>query len=519
MNKSSLQIESKSKASLIGLSLGIALGIACTYPDTFWAPVLVLFVLTSLWAILENNKSTSLLFYVMGIGFHSSAMWWLMPTVSRFGGFPMWIAFFILALHTLSASLQFLFTSFLTRYLKKYVRLSNAFMISWMLFELLFPRLFPWGLGNFFVSWTEFTALSEVIGERGLSFLVLLISLLAYKSIHGALKNTYKSALWLGVSVCLTYFCGRALNQNLSEQISISEKGSALLIQGNLSTKVKGDMSYLSANLDTYRDLTRLEIEKNPEVDFIVWPETVFNTWSPFMLNGSYVDERFDPYPTFTKPLIYGALGYNKYGPGEKDVNLYNSAFLRSDRGEIAGAYAKRVLMPFGEYVPFSETFPFLLDIVQLGGAFSVGPVSEPMQLEQGKVGVLICYEDLVSDLAREYNKKGANLLLNVTNDAWYGDSPASRQHDLLARFRALETRTYLLRSTNTGFTSVIDPFGRVVASLDQFTEGVLKADFYYINHGEGTIYSRYGAVIVYVLIFLVAVHGLLTGRRGVRGG
>ncbi len=483
------------------------LGISCTYPDTFWAPLFVFGVCIALWDIIIGIRRKLLIFYFIGIGFHASSMWWLMPTVSRFGGFPMWIAFFILVLYCLSSSLQFFFLAYFHRYLVRYFKTVNSFIVSWMLFEVFFPRLFPWGVGNFFIRWRELTAYSELVGERGVSLIVLVLSYLFYRFCQNFKVRNLKGLLVFPFVAIGVFICGNLLNKRVDTQLLENGVGTALLVQGNLSTKVKGDMSYLSANLETYQDLS-----KEAEEDFIVWPETVFSTWSPFKESGEYLDIRFDPTPEFSKPLIYGSLGYDKYGPGEKDVKFYNAAFLRKADATLGGAYAKRVLMPFGEYVPFSDIFPFLKDIVPIGEGFTVGPIIEPMKLGDARIGMLICYEDLVSDLAREYNRKGANVLLNITNDAWYGDSPASRQHDLLARFRAVETRTYLLRSTNTGFTSVIDPFGKIIGSLPSFVEDTLKAQFTYSS--RVTFYSTYGHLPIYGLLVLLLVFGFRVSKR-----
>jgi len=141
--------------------------------------------------------------------------------------------------------------------------------------------------------------------------------------------------------------------------------------------------------------------------------------------------------------------------------------------------------MPFGEYTPFSSIFPWLKEINSTAGDFTPGDGVKVFDIKDNtnsgnedlKVSPLICYEDMLPSLARGSVRSGANLLVNLTNDAWFGNSLAPYQHHMIAAFRAIENRRFLVRSTNTGFTSVINPLGQPIEQLPIFSEGVISTD------------------------------------------
>ena len=138
--------------------------------------------------------------------------------------------------------------------------------------------------------------------------------------------------------------------------------------------------------------------------------------------------------------------------------------------------------MPFGEYMPFSDYFPWLLELNPNVGGFKAGAEAEVFQfpqLNQGAslgVAPLICYEDVIPGPGAEATRAGAEVLVNLTNDAWFGDSIAPNQHHLIASFRAIENRRYLLRSTNTGLTAIVDPFGKTIGQVPKFSEDILSS-------------------------------------------
>ena len=180
-----------------------------------------------------------------------------------------------------------------------------------------------------------------------------------------------------------------------------------------------------------------------------------------------------------------GALTY------EKKKKLYNSALTIYKDGTVPNPYHKQILMPFGEYTPFANTLPFLKALNPTAGEFVAGKEVKVFNINNSNkllVSPLICYEDIIPYLARRATQTGANLLVNITNDAWFGNTIAPHQHHMIASFRAIENNRYLLRSTNTGLSAVVDPLGRTIAQIPVFSEGTLKTTVRLIN--QNTIYS-----------------------------
>jgi apolipoprotein N-acyltransferase len=170
--------------------------------------------------------------------------------------------------------------------------------------------------------------------------------------------------------------------------------------------------------------------------------------------------------------------------------------------------------MPFGEYTPFGSVIPWLRDINATAGQFTPGkapsvltfPLSDGTQV---RVAPLICYEDIVPLLAREATVNGAHVLVNQTNDAWFGDTVAPYQHHMIASFRAIENRRYLLRSTNTGVTAVVDPLGRTLASLLPYTESVLPMEISLLDI-EST-WTSFPIYVVWLTLAGVTVFGTIS--------
>lgn len=477
-------------------------------------------------------------------------MWWIAPTISRFGGFHGVAAFFLLLLYSALGALQFYLSGrlsglivssrFCLDKLTSQHFLPWVFILIWMLLEILFPRLFPWGLGDFFISWKYFSSLSELIGSRGCSLLVLLMGLSVFRVYQNSIsrsqiQNTYEyipasssSSLFVTIIIFLSSVFGIGIylhNRSVYEDQK-EENFRALVVQGNLDIYKKGNLSFFEANISTYQSLTEnglIALDGSGKLPhLIIWPETVMNKWTPSFVN-LYPDSSFDPFPGLSFPLLYGSLAYDlKEGEPESAARFYNAALLRDSQGELLSFYGKRILMPFGEYVPFSEIFPWMKKLVPIGGSFSVGPVTEPLLVPLSesslgggnnsnlKVGVLICYEDLSAELSRKYARSGAQVLVNLTNDAWYGDSPAPFQHDLLARFRAIETRKHLIRATNTGLTSHISPSGEILKSLPLFEPASETFEFkantrltWYAVLGDLPLYSFLGLLSMFLFFKL----------------
>ncbi|MGH7888918.1 MAG: apolipoprotein N-acyltransferase, partial [Thermodesulfobacteriota bacterium] len=233
--------------------------------------------------------------------------------------------------------------------------------------------------------------------------------------------------------------------------------------------------------------------------DLIIWPETAIQAWIP-VSSRFLVDKGEIVVPQIKGTyFLVGGLSYkiNKTDKDEitdRDIERFNTAFLTDSQGRILGKYNKIMLLLFGEHLPFASYFPSLKEISPASGDFTPGNELNILEIkEKGiKIAPLICYEDIIPSFSRKFVEKGANLIVNITNDAWFGRSTAPYQHLLISIPRAVETRRYLIRATNTGVSAVVDPLGRVVAQTEIFNQATLETEVGIMN-GDKTLYTRIG--------------------------
>jgi apolipoprotein N-acyltransferase len=210
--------------------------------------------------------------------------------------------------------------------------------------------------------------------------------------------------------------------------------------------------------------------------------------------------------------LIFGTISFTGR-PNSPGAKVFNTTFLIDADGRVRGRYHKQVLLAFGEYIPFEPILSKIPGMPPIGG-IARGAGSVTLDLTGGvQVAPLICYEDIMPELARRFvNERGANLLVNFTNDAWFGNTIAPWQHARLSQWRAIETRRNLVRVTNTGATTIVSPKGEMLDALPVFSSGVLAAKVE-IMEGE-TLYVKYGDWFGWSVSGLALAVVLLSWRR-----
>lgn len=217
----------------------------------------------------------------------------------------------------------------------------------------------------------------------------------------------------------------------------------------------------------------------------------------------------------FHKPVLFGALLYEMDGRTGRRL-LFNSALLVDARGRVMGRYDKNYLLMFGEYIPLGDKFPFLYDWIPEAGRFEAGTTVETFDLNGIQIGVMICYEDILPRFTRRLATKKTHLLVNVTNDAWFGKTSEPYHHLALATMRSIETRRSMVRSTNTGVSAFIDPAGRIRKQTDLDNAEVLVDDVPLMDLDP--VYIRIGDVFLtanFVGLILIFIGGHLTKRFG----
>jgi apolipoprotein N-acyltransferase len=222
---------------------------------------------------------------------------------------------------------------------------------------------------------------------------------------------------------------------------------------------------------------------------------------------------------------IYLLFGSDDYVPFDEESGgylAYNGAKMITPEGNVTLRYHKNILVPFGEYIPEKELFFFASALTEGVSDFSPGEEVVVADVGAGSLGVFICYEAIYGELIREFVLEGAELLVNITNDAWFGRSSAPHQHLNMVVARAAETRRYLVRSANTGISAIVDPYGRVLKTSDLFVQDLVSGMISFRD--EQTPFVRFGNVIgrasaavtfLFALFAVVYVTFLLTSTVG----
>jgi apolipoprotein N-acyltransferase len=277
----------------------------------------------------------------------------------------------------------------------------------------------------------------------------------------------------------------------------------AVLVQTNIPVQTEYPADWMERNravLDQLDGITAAAAQAGPRPALVVWPETP----APFYFHQ---DPRFRARMMVLAQgargnLVVGVVDYRRDPAGREAP--YNSAVVLTPGGGVVAQYDKIHLVPFGEYVPARRLLWFARKLTAEVGDFAPGDAPTVARTESGPVGVFICYEAIFPALVREFTARGAEVLVNISNDGWFGRSAAPEQHLWMARMRAIENGRWLLRATNNGITCVIDPQGRVRARLSTDVRATLDAQFAF-RRGE-TPYVRYGDWMAWLsVVFVVA--------------
>ena len=442
------------------------------------------------WAFAHAKNLRAAVFYGWLAGFiaHVVGFHWLVYTINVFGGFPYSISTVVFLFYAALQGLQMAIFAFLVRGIG-FGPWQIFPALFWVSIEFLFPLLFPWHLANSQSAFSWFIQTADLAGPYGASFLLMWFNAIVAGVLFKMAPDS--KVRWMPATVCtaciiasLIYGWVR-LNQ-VTAQMNTAAKLTVAGVQGNIGVGMKWDPKQMNVNLDAHIKLTR-EISG---VQLILWPESTIEEWLPE--NLSALPAQFvESLRLKNAYFIFGARSY-RGGPKGPDPKAFNTAFLTDPRGVVLARYHKQILLAFGEYIPFSGLLGLLPGVPSIEG-FTAGDGPRTLDLPGGeKIAPLICYEDLMPEISRSFvREKKANLLVNLTNDAWYGRTVAPWQHARLAQWRAIETRRSLVRVTNTGVTSFINAKGEIAEALPIFTPAVLKTQAEILE--EETFYVHFG--------------------------
>ncbi|MCX8045181.1 MAG: apolipoprotein N-acyltransferase [Desulfobacterota bacterium] len=440
-------------------------------------------------------RSGLLLGWLAGFIFHLGLIYWVVVSMTVYGGLPWYGAVPVLLL----------FSAFLGLFTAVPISLCCAVRsragwpctavlpLFWTAFEYIkswFLTGFPWDN----LAHTQFQNLlviqiADLTGVWGVSFLIVTINCAIAGMVERVIRDDIRILPDMAIGLMLLggtlgYGWVRLAEPDANEQkrpLRVS------MIQPNIPQDLKWDPMYLEATLKKFSSLTAASRSAAPEL--IVWPESA----TPFFYEAEpiYRSMLEDIVKNGSAYLLFGSPAYEQTSAGQR---FFNSAYLISPHGEIIARYDKIHLVPYGEYVPLKRFFPFIEKMVPGISDFSPGTAIKLLGMPGCRLGTVICYEIIFPDLVRRFAAAGAHAIVNITNDAWFGATSAPVQHVAIAVFRAVENRRWIARCANTGITAFISPQGRVVSQTDIFTERVVSGVIY--CHTGLTIYTRYGDIM-----------------------
>ncbi len=462
--------------------------------------------------------------YACGMLWVAGTCYWVFDTMLRYGGLPVPAAALALVIFCMYVGLYHGMFGLLLALVagragstaagsaEAIRRALVAAPFLWVAAELAQTRIIavPWELLGY--SQTANFALTRIAtftGVYGLSFEIALVNSVfaaAFLVAPGGAGAEQRRKWLLGAA------CGAAVILQAMQLLApptVAADHTALIVQPDIPIQ-DGAMWTKEYFQATLRDLTAVSLHPAGEkadrhFDLIVWPESP----SPFYTNDPLfrdaVSELAKQSGTW---VVAGAIGITPamHNGGEtsgQQSQIFNSAALVSPQGEWVGRYDKVHLVPFGEYLPFPQLLAFAGGLTKEVGEFQRGASRLPLAAGDERLGTFICYESVFPDEVRQFPLEGAQLLVNISNDGWYGDSGAWKQHLQQTEMRAIENGRWLLADTNTGVTASIDPYGRIVAATPRKVRTALAAP-YALRTGT-TFYTRHGDWFAYLCAIISA--------------
>lgn len=485
--------------------------LALAFPGTGDQGWLALGALVPLLLAVEGAhwRRTGVLGFASGLIFWLATIPWIAPTMVRYGDLPGPLAVLVLlGLAGYLALYSAAFSALLSRIPLRSGALYVVVVASlWVALEFLRTHLltgFPWNLLGYSQQQNlPMIQVAAITGVYGVSFVVVAVNagLARVLQVRGnwtkAVAPVGAAVLFWGLAVGSGWL--RTLPENTKPSIPIA------VVQGNIEQGVKWDPAWQEKTLAAYRGLTLEAARERPKL--VVWPETAV----PFFLRED--SRRAEVEALAREAGVYLLVG----APDRQGGQPRNSAFLVGPDGRMLGQYDKRHLVPFGEYVPLRRLL-FFVNVLAGGaiGEFAPGREATVFSTPLGRFGVVICYEAIFPDEVREFFRGGADFLVNMTNDAWFGRSAAPAQHLAMAAFRAVENRAYLIRAANTGISAIVAPDGQIARASGLFATEVISAAI--APRAGASFYTRYGDVLAWATVAVALASALSSlGPIGLR--
>jgi apolipoprotein N-acyltransferase len=440
------------------------------------------------WKAVRNGFALA---WVSGIIFYAGSCYWVYHVMFLYGGLAAPVAAGVLVLFCLYVGLVHGMFGLMLSYVASHKAWGTKALVFapflWVATELFRARViaFPWDLlGTALVDNIPLSRIATVTGVYGLSFeIVLMNAALASVLLGPRNRRTLMLAgfiLFVGILETGSYF----------EPPRSVSSGTARIVQQSIQLDQEWNAQTFQ---QTLAELARLSVMQpgegmpgDPLPDVVIWPESP----APFYGNDAHYRDALSRIARDARAyMIAGTLGVVR--DSDTTQQIYNSAQVVAPDGEWIARYDKVHLVPFGEYVPFKDLFSFAKKLTREVGNFVPGSERLVIPVHSYQLGIFICYESIFPEEIRLFARDGAALLVNISNDGWFGDTGAPHQHLRMARMRAIENNRWVIRSTNTGISASIDPFGRVVKQLGRNARVAVDVPYGVIT--STTFYSRHG--------------------------
>jgi apolipoprotein N-acyltransferase len=441
--------------------------------------------------------------FVFGLGYFMGSLYWIAMLEREQITLP-WLRLPAAIVLCLYLSLFMLLTGYLTRRLITLrIPYEIAFALSWGVVEYLRslgPLGFPWvSIGYSQTQYAPVVQQASVIGLYGLSAWLVLINGLICRSV------TSRRVAVLGVAAVV--FAGPVVWGVAT--LSRAEPGDSArlsLLQPDISGSAKWDQAFAESTMSLLAEMT---VDARGS-EIVVWPETAV----PFHLK--HAPASLDDVITLAEDLGIGLLlGFPDYEEQDGQYRFYNSVMFVDPSGGRLAEYRKIHLVPFGEMIPFEDRIEILRRIDLGEGDFSPGDEYTVFEIDDLKFAAVICFESIYPDLVRGFVRRGAEFIVNVTNDEWFGPSLGPYQHAQMAVMRAVEFRVGLARCANTGISMFVDPYGRVTSKTEIFKRRILTGDV--VAGTGGTFYlkaGKYFEIGMMAAVLALAVVSYVIPRR-----
>ncbi|MBI5533707.1 MAG: apolipoprotein N-acyltransferase [Deltaproteobacteria bacterium] len=459
----------------------------------------------------HTPRAAFLIGLVSGTTTACAGFWWLLEMLTRYSGFPLPLCvLFLLLLSTWQGARMGIATWLAARSERKGWPPEASFVACFVASEALFPLLFPWYFGCALQPVPVLIQGADLGGPMLLSASLAVVNVaIARTAINVSLRKPLPriTLAAAGAVMALSAAYGWLRIRQVDAAAREAPALAIGLVQGNIPMDIQGRAAYRDAfdrQVRASHDLVRRGAQ------LVVWSESAFLYQVPEADAERFVADSFAR--ALGAPTLVGALLYREQaGP----TRTFNSALFFDRSAQLRGRYDKHHLLAFGEYIPLGETFPILYKWSPESGHVTPGDRFENVSLDGHSIAILICYEDILPGFVNTAVKSTQpELLIDITNDAWFGQTAEPELHLALSQLRAVEQRRYLARAANTGVSAIVDPVGRLTARTATFSEGALLGEVRWMK-GK-TLYQWLGDFPWYLVSFMAVLSAFWSrpGRR-----